>query len=207
MKNDLGKILKQERIKAGLTQRQVYEKLGIPQSTFSSWERGASQPTPARFLELCEMYGIKDIFKTFGYEDLDNNLELSNDEETLIENYRILNPSQKETIGSLIEHIAELEKALLRFQVPKPVYDDLIDFKLKRGETQKWAKLADNLDFSPNSLKELIRATDQEIARIITKEQDDIYLAAASGSKDMDDDQREKMNLDIQNILEEDNED
>ena len=57
--------LKAARKAAGLTQKNVYEHLGVGQSTFSAWETGASEPTIGVFLQLCLKYGITDILGYF----------------------------------------------------------------------------------------------------------------------------------------------
>ncbi len=53
--------LKAARKAANLTQRDVYEWLGVGQSTFSAWETGQSEPAIGVFLKLCQKYGIRDI--------------------------------------------------------------------------------------------------------------------------------------------------
>ena len=53
--------LKQARINAGLTQKSVYEKLGLAQSTFSSWETGKSEPDANTLMTLCAMYRITNL--------------------------------------------------------------------------------------------------------------------------------------------------
>ncbi len=57
--------LKAARKEAGLTQRDVYEWLGVGQSTFSAWETGQSEPAIGVFLQLCQKYGIRDIVGHF----------------------------------------------------------------------------------------------------------------------------------------------
>ncbi len=59
--------LKQARIAAGMTQKDVYQRLKIGQSTFSAWETGVAEPGIIVFLQLCEIYGIEDIFGFFGH--------------------------------------------------------------------------------------------------------------------------------------------
>ena len=48
--------LKDLRLKAGYSQKDVYEHFQIPQSTFSSWEVGKSEPSGEMLLKLCEFY-------------------------------------------------------------------------------------------------------------------------------------------------------
>ncbi len=57
--------LKAARKAAGLTQKNVYEFLGVGQSTFSAWETGVSEPPIGIFLQLCQKYGISDILGYF----------------------------------------------------------------------------------------------------------------------------------------------
>lgn len=57
--------LKAARRAAGLTQKDVYEWLGVGQSTFSAWETGQSEPPIGVFLRLCQKYGIQDILSYF----------------------------------------------------------------------------------------------------------------------------------------------
>ncbi len=57
--------LKKARKAAGLTQCDVYNSLGVSQSTFSSWETGKSEPSISVFLKLCDIYKIDDILSFF----------------------------------------------------------------------------------------------------------------------------------------------
>lgn len=53
--------LKEARKAAGFTQKEVYEWLGIGQSTFSAWETGQGEPSIEVFLRLCQKYKVKNI--------------------------------------------------------------------------------------------------------------------------------------------------
>lgn len=57
--------LKEARKAAGLSQKDVYEWLGVSQSTFSSWETGKSAPPINVFLQLCIKYEIDNITDYF----------------------------------------------------------------------------------------------------------------------------------------------
>lgn len=61
----IGAKLQELRKKNGLTQKDVYERLGVSQSTFSSWEIGKSEPDAMTFLELCDIYNVNDIISEF----------------------------------------------------------------------------------------------------------------------------------------------
>jgi len=54
----ISKKLREARKAAGFTQKDVYEWLGIGQSTFSAWETGQGEPSIEVFLKLCQKYGI-----------------------------------------------------------------------------------------------------------------------------------------------------
>ncbi len=57
--------LKKARKDVGLTQYDVYNQLGVSQSTFSSWETGKSEPSISVFLQLCNIYNISNISDYF----------------------------------------------------------------------------------------------------------------------------------------------
>lgn len=62
--------LQQARKAAGLSQRDVYDWLGVSQSTFSSWETGKSEPSIDIFLRICAKYGIDNISEYFASDNL-----------------------------------------------------------------------------------------------------------------------------------------
>ncbi len=67
--------LKEARKSAGLSQKDVYEWLGISQSTFSSWETGKSSPPIKAFLQLCVKYEIDNITDYFLSDGIYNRRE------------------------------------------------------------------------------------------------------------------------------------
>ncbi len=62
---NISEKLKNARRAAGLSQYDVYNWLGVSQSTFSSWETGKSEPSVSVFLQLCAKYEISDIADFF----------------------------------------------------------------------------------------------------------------------------------------------
>jgi len=64
MTNEHGKVLKQLREKAGLTQAAFARGLGYTTPQFiSNWETGKSRPPVSKFNKLAKMYGVKvDVF-------------------------------------------------------------------------------------------------------------------------------------------------
>ena len=61
----ISKRLQDARKAAGLTQKDVYQWLGIGQSTFSAWETGLGEPSVEVFRRLCQKYEIRDIAAFF----------------------------------------------------------------------------------------------------------------------------------------------
>ena len=53
-----GRFIAECRKKAGLTQMQLAEKLGITDKAISKWERGMAMPDTSIMLELCDILGI-----------------------------------------------------------------------------------------------------------------------------------------------------
>lgn len=123
MKKSIGTILKELRIKAGLKPKEVYEKLGVKQSRFSAWERDVAEPPTEILLQMCDLYGVTDILKAFGYNGYneDGSLRLDIREETLIENYRKLSPFNRETVQILVERMLKGCQTTIR-TIERPVY-------------------------------------------------------------------------------------
>ncbi len=46
------------RVNAGLTQKEVAQRLNVGRSTVASWERGATEPKVAQAKKLSELYGM-----------------------------------------------------------------------------------------------------------------------------------------------------
>lgn len=89
---NIGKTLKELRLKSGLTQKQAYEHIGVAQSTFSSWEVGKAEPPNDVFMKLCDLYNVKNILQTFGYDGYkeDGSLQLNIKEIDMVEKYRFI---------------------------------------------------------------------------------------------------------------------
>lgn len=117
MKNNFAETLKELRIKAGYSQKDVYEKFNIRQSTFSAWETGRAEPSADMLLKLCKLYNVSDIFSVFGYDGYndDGSIQLNLQEIELIEKYRTLDHRGQATVSYILnreaEHMAQLEQA------------------------------------------------------------------------------------------------
>lgn len=67
-KEEIGQIIKESRLAAGLTQAQVAEMLERPQQTIAGWEVGRSQPDANTLFELFAVLG-RSVDEAFGYTE------------------------------------------------------------------------------------------------------------------------------------------
>ena len=58
MENHLAENIRSARKRAGLTQEQLADRLGITLGTVSKWERGASEPEIGFLMDLAEVFRI-----------------------------------------------------------------------------------------------------------------------------------------------------
>ncbi len=117
---DFSNKLKSLRLKAGYSQKDVYEHFKIPQSTFSSWEVGKSEPSGEMLIKLCEFYKC-DMVKEFSSDN-----DITYIEWDMLEKYRALDPHGKEMVDFTLlkeweRSTAEAEKSNV---VPLTVKED-----------------------------------------------------------------------------------
>lgn len=67
-KEEIGQVIKESRLSAGLTQKQVAEFLNRPQQTIASWETGKSQPDANTLFVLFQILG-RSLDEAFGFSD------------------------------------------------------------------------------------------------------------------------------------------
>lgn len=91
--------LKELRKRAGYTQKEVYEHFEIPQSTFSSWEVGKSEPSGEMLMQLCEFYNC-DIMEEFSKPKNDN---VTNTDLKFLEKYHSLDKHGKELVNIVMD--------------------------------------------------------------------------------------------------------
>lgn len=105
MKKIFSEALKELRIRAGYSQKEVYEMFNIRQSTFSAWETGRAEPSAEMLLKLCKLYNVSDVFSAFGYDGYneDGSIQLNLKEIEHIEKYRALDPHGQETVSYILD--------------------------------------------------------------------------------------------------------
>lgn len=147
---DFSNKLKDLRLKAGYSQKEVYEHFNIPQSTFSSWEVGKSEPSGEMLIKLCEFYKC-DMVKEFSTDE-----DLNYKEWNMIEIYRSLDNNGKKHIDYEInresermkelrkqsEYIKKLELLNINNNFIDP-YDDIPDTLEELDEQQPESSLLD----------------------------------------------------------------
>ena len=105
---DFSNKLKDLRLKAGYSHKDVYEHFKIPQSTFSSWEVGKSEPSGEMLVKLCNFYKCDMV------EEFSSDNDLNYKEWEIIEQYRSLDDKGKNHIEYELnresERVNELEK-------------------------------------------------------------------------------------------------
>lgn len=120
-RKSFAETLKELRINAGLSAKDVYERLGIKQARFSAWETGKAEPSADYFLMLCKMYGVNDIFEVFGYSDIEESqITLDDKEIILIEEFRKMDKSDQQLMLSLFKTITS--KLITKTRM-LPLYD------------------------------------------------------------------------------------
>lgn len=123
----IGSILRQSRITAKMSVEQVSKILTecgfkASQKTVYSWENGNSRPDIEILMKLCDIYGIKDILKTFGYDGYknDGSIQLNMKEIGIVEKYRSLDPYGQETVSYILDREVKRvsELAELKEKIP-----------------------------------------------------------------------------------------
>lgn len=149
---NFSQALKTLRLKAGYTQKDVYEHFKIPQSTFSSWEVGKSEPSGEMLIKLCEFYKC-DIMKEFS--SLVDNDMFTLSELKLLENYRKLDPYGKDLVDTVIskelKRIEETNNNTTRSNDEEIVY---INFAQNTASAGSGDVLFGDIDDTPLALVE-----------------------------------------------------
>lgn len=149
---NFSQALKTLRLKAGYTQKDVYEHFKIPQSTFSSWEVGKSEPSGEMLIKLCEFYKC-DIMKEFS--SLVDNDMFTLSELKLLENYRKLDPYGKDLVDTVIskelKRIEETNKKTTKSNDEDIVY---INFAQNTASAGSGDVLFGDIDDTPLALVE-----------------------------------------------------
>lgn len=103
------KNLKFLRLKNGLTQAQLAGVLGVSQQSINKYENQSAEPDISTLQDLANFFNTSIDFLV-GHTDIEHIIEkvekydLNEDESTVIDNYRLLTVSEKESIHSVINN-------------------------------------------------------------------------------------------------------
>ena len=96
-----GQIIRQYRMKAGLDQAELAERLGYTKNAVGGWETGRTRPDIGVLPRLCEVLGIP-VTELLG---LPGETALSREERSLLERYRRLDPYDRDTVSRLTDRL------------------------------------------------------------------------------------------------------
>ena len=65
MDKKFNELLKSARLKAGLTQAQLAEKIGVPKSTYCNWEQGTREPNVLKLKQIARALGVLRYYHTY----------------------------------------------------------------------------------------------------------------------------------------------
>ena len=123
---DFSNKLKNLRLKAGYSQKDVYEHFKIPQSTFSSWEVGKSEPSGEMLIKLCEFYKC-DMIKEFSTDE-----DLTYEEWNMLEKYRSLDAFGQETVSYILDREVSRMEQFQKRESPVIGFEEHHSTTLKR---------------------------------------------------------------------------
>ncbi|MDR2515638.1 MAG: helix-turn-helix domain-containing protein [Christensenellaceae bacterium] len=97
-KSEISATIRVHRMRAGFTQQQVAEYMGVKQPTIASWERGQSQPDVNALVKLFKFFGSS-IVEAFNLDSKEESPSRESAVETeLLQNFRALNADGQERV-------------------------------------------------------------------------------------------------------------
>ncbi len=96
-----GKFIQKVRKEAGLTQRELAEKLGVSDKTISKWETGNGLPDAGNMLPLCDLLGIS-VNELLSGERLEGQQYINKAEENMLNFVKEREEAKKKLILSFI---------------------------------------------------------------------------------------------------------
>lgn len=112
-KQQIGKILKNLRLKANLTQKQVASSIGRTQQIIGHWETGYSQPDADTLFTLCDLYGAS-VDEAFGYTKKSpapteiGTREYTDKEKSILSDFKKLNQTGRRAACAVVKGFTSL---------------------------------------------------------------------------------------------------
>lgn len=104
--------LKQLRKEKGLSQQRLSIETGIAQVTVSEYESGRNYPSVKTLIKLAGFFGVSTDY-LLGLSDIRGSLKggaSSDDEASLLDNYRSLPPSERALVRSYLQALCDRRK-------------------------------------------------------------------------------------------------
>ena len=101
----IGERIVTARMKAGLTQADIAQKLNVTAQTISAWERGVKTPKLETIIRICNAIGCDT-------SEILNTVDFSTDAETEVEEHKLLCPMKK---GSEENRVCDKERCAWYF--------------------------------------------------------------------------------------------
>lgn len=108
-----GKLIKESRSKAGITQSEFAEMMKVTRNTIINWEADKSKPDHEAIPEICALLGVR-VSEPYGME---SETDLTEVEERIVSNFRLLSPASRKVVDKMIytmlnEELMEKDKAM-----------------------------------------------------------------------------------------------
>lgn len=139
-REEIGRIIKESRIAAGLTQLQAAEALGRPQQTIAAWENGRSQPDANTLFDLFRVLG-RSVDEAFGFTM--ESAPLSGEALMIARAYEELKPWGRKRVRDEVEKQTAQQSSLAR---------NMKEYREHKGLTQK--KLAEVTGIPLSAIRE-----------------------------------------------------
>lgn len=127
-KEEIGRIIRQSRIAAGLTQLQVGSALNRPQTTIAAWEAGRSQPDANTLFELFRVLN-RSVDEAFGFTT--SPFAVTVHEREHIEKFRTLDAYGQDAVSMLLDQelkrCIEQAKEKARLEAAAELAGDMMD--------------------------------------------------------------------------------
>ncbi|MBR2527089.1 MAG: LexA family transcriptional regulator [Blautia sp.] len=98
----LADMIRTYRKKAGISQQELGDKLGVTRNTVVNWEGGKYRPDIDLLLPLCSIFGIT-LYELFGTQE--HSLGITSHEKDLLDQYRKISPLSRRIVDRMVGSI------------------------------------------------------------------------------------------------------
>lgn len=117
--------MKELREEFGWTQKQLADHAGLSQGGIGSIENGSREPNITTLKAIAKAFGVG-VDYLIGFDDYKQSLNFSNelkyDEQSLLEFYKLLSPSNKEMIFRVLQSVTAGQKIMPIERISESIY-------------------------------------------------------------------------------------